>query len=183
MAPNFPPPAAPLCPLPVPAGVQVQLSSGQTITGRLLVYAAAPTCPVLPAWAKLLLHQVGRAPAAEARAGAAAANNGDEGCSSCSREDQAKASATSGGTTGSRVGCGESPKAAPAAQAAQSSPGDHPSEGYSFPPGLLTFDQVDLNGAEVAGRHVVVVGGGMTAATLAAGAVARGARVTMVCRR
>lgn len=48
---------------------------------------------------------------------------------------------------------------------------------------MLTWDQVDLRTAQLEGLRVVVVGGGMTAASLAAGAADRGARVTLVCRR
>jgi hypothetical protein len=48
---------------------------------------------------------------------------------------------------------------------------------------LAHADDVDLRGLDLAGKHVVVVGGGLTAAHLAVGAVARGATVTVVCRR
>jgi NADPH-dependent 2,4-dienoyl-CoA reductase/sulfur reductase-like enzyme len=50
-----------------------------------------------------------------------------------------------------------------------------------LPPGILTADGVDLRSAELAGRRVVVVGGGMAAGLLAAGAAERGAAVTLVC--
>ncbi|MBM3692973.1 MAG: lysine N(6)-hydroxylase/L-ornithine N(5)-oxygenase family protein [Actinobacteria bacterium] len=42
---------------------------------------------------------------------------------------------------------------------------------------------IDLRVAEVAGRTIGVVGGGLTAYNLAAGAVARGARVVLISRR
>lgn len=52
-----------------------------------------------------------------------------------------------------------------------------------LPAGIAASGQVDLRCAELAGRSVVVIGGGMSAGLLAAGAAERGARVTMVCRR
>ena len=52
-----------------------------------------------------------------------------------------------------------------------------------LPAGIATSDSVDLRGAELAGKQVVVVGGGMSAGLLAAGAAERGAEVTLVCRR
>jgi NADPH-dependent 2,4-dienoyl-CoA reductase/sulfur reductase-like enzyme len=52
-----------------------------------------------------------------------------------------------------------------------------------LPAGIATSDSIDLRGAEVAGKRVVVVGGGMSAGLLAAGAAERGAKVTLVCRR
>jgi glycine/D-amino acid oxidase-like deaminating enzyme len=42
---------------------------------------------------------------------------------------------------------------------------------------------VDLRGLELAGQHVAVIGGGLTAGRLAVGAAARGATVTLICRR
>lgn len=54
---------------------------------------------------------------------------------------------------------------------------------WRLPPGMATSDQVDLRSAELAGRRLVVVGGGMSAGLLAAGAAERGAVVTLVCRR
>lgn len=53
----------------------------------------------------------------------------------------------------------------------------------SLPPGIATSDCVDLRGAELEGRRVAVVGGGMSAGLLAAGAAERGAHVMLVCRR
>lgn len=52
-----------------------------------------------------------------------------------------------------------------------------------LPPGIATADAVDLRSAELAGSSAVVVGGGMSAGLLAAGAAERGAQVTLVCRR
>ena len=55
-----------------------------------------------------------------------------------------------------------------------------------LPPGILTSDSVDLGGSSsdgLEGRRVAVVGGGMTAGLLAAGAAERGAHVALVCRR
>ena len=55
-----------------------------------------------------------------------------------------------------------------------------------LPPGILTSDSVDLSSPSAAGlegQRVAVVGGGMSAGLLAAGAAERGARVTLVCRR
>lgn len=48
---------------------------------------------------------------------------------------------------------------------------------------LAHAGDVDLRGLDLSGQHVAVVGGGLTAGHLAAGAVDRGARVTLVCRR
>lgn len=69
--------------------------------------------------------------------------------------------------------CGEAPQLAERAQQAQ----------RGLPAGIATSDRVDLRCADLAGRSVVVVGGGMSAGLLAAGAAERGATVTMVCRR
>lgn len=52
-----------------------------------------------------------------------------------------------------------------------------------LPAGIATADAVDLRAADLAGKRVVVVGGGMAAGLLAAGAAERGAYVTLVCRR
>ena len=53
-----------------------------------------------------------------------------------------------------------------------------------LPPGIFTADAVHLGSAAgLEGQHIVVVGGGMSAGLLAAGAAERGARVTLVCRR
>lgn len=70
------------------------------------------------------------------------------------------------------LGAGASP---PAPQAEQTS--------SPLPAGFATSDEVDLRCAELAGRSVAVVGAGMSAGLLAAGAAERGAHVTMVCRR
>lgn len=52
------------------------------------------------------------------------------------------------------------------------------------PPDRLAHgDDVDLRGLHLAGEHVAVVGGGLSAGHLAVGAVARGATVTLICRR
>lgn len=48
---------------------------------------------------------------------------------------------------------------------------------------LLHSDEVTLGDVEVEGRHVLVVGGGLTAAQLVHGAVRRGATATLVTRR
>lgn len=52
-----------------------------------------------------------------------------------------------------------------------------------LPAGIATSDAVQLRDAELEGRRVVVVGGGMAAGLLAAGAAERGADVALVCRR
>lgn len=51
------------------------------------------------------------------------------------------------------------------------------------PRALAHAGDVDLRGLALDGEHVVVVGGGLTAGHLVVGAVARGARVTLVARR
>jgi hypothetical protein len=50
---------------------------------------------------------------------------------------------------------------------------------------ILTWNEVDLSDSrcQLAGKSVSVVGGGMTAAMLALGAAAKGAKVTLICRR
>ena len=48
---------------------------------------------------------------------------------------------------------------------------------------LAHGDDVDLRRVDVAAEHVAVVGGGLTAGHLAAGAAARGGRVMLLCRR
>jgi NADPH-dependent 2,4-dienoyl-CoA reductase/sulfur reductase-like enzyme len=60
---------------------------------------------------------------------------------------------------------------------------EHKQQACELPAGIATSDSVDLRGAELAGKQVVVVGGGMSAGLLAAGAAERGAEVTLVCRR
>ncbi|KAL4419953.1 hypothetical protein ABPG75_007051 [Micractinium tetrahymenae] len=82
-------------------------------------------------------------------------------------------------------------RALAAAPAQPVPPGDAAAQGAdraqqaqrSLPAGITTSDQVDLRCAELAGRSVAVVGGGMSAGLLAAGAAERGAQVTLVCRR
>ena len=85
-----------------------------------------------------------------------------------------------------------SPEAAgAAAQAAATTFGSGSDGGSAFhlhvtqlPAGIATWDRVDLSSADVAGKRVVVVGGGMAAAALAVGAATWGASaVTLVCRR
>lgn len=51
------------------------------------------------------------------------------------------------------------------------------------PDTLTHAGDVDLRGLDLTGEHVVVIGGGLTAGHLVVGAVARGARVTMLARR
>jgi NADPH-dependent 2,4-dienoyl-CoA reductase/sulfur reductase-like enzyme len=48
---------------------------------------------------------------------------------------------------------------------------------------LSHADDVDLRGLDLAGQHVAIVGGGLTAGHLAAGAAERGATVTLIGRR
>ncbi len=53
-----------------------------------------------------------------------------------------------------------------------------------LPPGILTADGVNLStAAGLEGKQLVVIGGGMSAGLLAAGAAERGAHVHLVCRR
>ena len=48
---------------------------------------------------------------------------------------------------------------------------------------LAHADDVDLRGLDLDGQHVAIVGGGLTAGHLAAGAAERGATVTLIARR
>lgn len=50
------------------------------------------------------------------------------------------------------------------------------------PTAVAHTEQLDIRGEDVVGRRVLVVGGGLSAATLADAAVARGARVTLLSR-
>ena len=90
-------------------------------------------------------------------------------------EGDEAAAAAAGGAGVAAAGGPATEQAAERAQQAQ-----------RLPPGWATADQVDLRGAELAdlsGRSVVVVGGGMSAGLLAAGAAERGADVVLVCHR
>ncbi|PRW33610.1 FAD-dependent oxidoreductase [Chlorella sorokiniana] len=53
-----------------------------------------------------------------------------------------------------------------------------------LPPGMFTADTMQMGAAaDLGGKRLVVIGGGMSAGLLAAGAAERGARVHLVCRR
>ncbi|MFN3256540.1 MAG: hypothetical protein ACE37B_12650 [Ilumatobacter sp.] len=50
-------------------------------------------------------------------------------------------------------------------------------------PAVVHASDIDLSAVELGGEHVVIVGGGLTAAHLTTAALRRGARVTMIVRR
>ncbi|KAL4857085.1 Pre-mRNA-processing protein 40A [Chlorella vulgaris] len=146
-------------PLAGSAGCRVHLASGKVLAAQAVVYTPANRSPVIPAWAKALPAAPPHTPPAET----SSAPSGSE-------------PAEAGGEA-----VADELAATPAEQAQP--PASASSSPAPLPAGMQTWDSVDLRTAELAGKRVVVVGGGMSAGLLAAGAAERGAHVTLVCRR
>lgn len=136
------------------AGMHIHLASGKSLAAQVVIYTAAPTQPVLPNWANQLQQSLLRPPACQP-----------------SQRSKTKIAATTA------CKCNEVARESKGGVSRQAGPV------RSLPAKVLTWDQVDMRSAQLASQHVVIVGGGMTSALLAQGAAARGALVTLICRR
>lgn len=137
----------------------MHLASGKVLAAQAVVYTPANRSPVIPAWVKALPAAPPHTPPAET----GSAPSGSEPAEAAGEAVADELAAT------------------PAEQAQPPAPAS--SSPAPLPAGIQTWDSVNLRTAELAGKRVVVVGGGMSAGLLAAGAAERGAHVTLLCRR